>query len=103
MTGTPPISVVQDATTAQTIPAKLDAKYRSKTPIPGSEAALRRVIDGVRAGKPNYEEMTPSLAETIKQLIASTSAFKPYSQRYSTFDRALCPGDPRRRVAGARP
>jgi bla regulator protein BlaR1 len=64
-----------DATTAQTMLAELDAKYRNQTPTPGSEAALRRVIDGVLAGTPNYNEMTPRLAERVKQSITSNTAF----------------------------
>ena len=67
-----------DATTAQTMLAELDAKYRNQTPTPGSEAALGRVLDGVLAGKPNYNEMTPRLAERVKQSITSNTDFKPY-------------------------
>ena len=67
-----------DATTAQTMLAELDAKYRNQTPTPASEAALRRVLDGVLAGTPNYNEMTPRLAERVKQSITSNTDFKPY-------------------------
>jgi bla regulator protein blaR1 len=65
-----------DATTAQTMLAELDAKYRNQTPTPGSEAALRRVLDGVLAGTPYYNEMTPRLAERVKQLITSNTDIK---------------------------
>jgi bla regulator protein blaR1 len=67
-----------DATTAQTMLAELDAKYRNQTPTPGSEAALRRVLDGVLAGTPNYNEMTPQLAESVKHSITSNTDFKHY-------------------------
>jgi bla regulator protein blaR1 len=67
-----------DATAAQTMLAEFDAKYRNQTPTPGSEAALRRVLDGVLAGTPNYNELTPSLAELVKQSITSNTDFQPY-------------------------
>ena len=38
----------------------------SQTPTPGSEAALRRLSDGIASGKPNYDEMGPMLAEAAK-------------------------------------
>jgi hypothetical protein len=68
-----------DARVAETILAATEAKYRNRTPTPGSEAALRRVIDGVLSGEPNYTEMTPWFAEWFKQQIASTPMFRPYA------------------------
>jgi hypothetical protein len=55
-----------DASAAQQITVDNKAKYESRTPTPGSEAALRRMIDGVRAGKPNYDEMAPWFADLVK-------------------------------------
>jgi bla regulator protein blaR1 len=55
-----------DASVAQTIMANNEARYRRQTPRPGSETALRRFIDGVLAGKPNYDEMTPWLVDHIQ-------------------------------------
>src|ERR1700724_519084 len=40
-----------DAAVARQIMAEVKARIRSQTPTPGSEAALRRMIDGVRAGR----------------------------------------------------
>ena len=34
--------------------------------MPGSEAVMRRYIDGVLAGKPDYDEMTPWFAELVR-------------------------------------
>jgi bla regulator protein blaR1 len=56
-----------DASTAQQILADNDVKARSQTPTPGSEAALRRLIDAIRAGKPNYDEMAPWFAELVRE------------------------------------
>ena len=55
-----------DAATADAINANNDLRAKSQTPTPGSEAALRRLIDGILAGKPNYDEMTPWYAELIR-------------------------------------
>jgi hypothetical protein len=33
----------------------------------GTEAALRRLIDGIISGKPNYDEMSAALAEATRQ------------------------------------
>jgi len=41
------------------------AKFQNQTPNPGSAAMLRRVIDGIVAGKPNLQEMNPQLAAAI--------------------------------------
>jgi DNA-binding winged helix-turn-helix (wHTH) protein len=55
-----------DASAAKQIMADIKAKYESRTPTAGSEAALRRMIDGVRAGKPNYDEMAPWFADLVR-------------------------------------
>jgi hypothetical protein len=61
-----------DAETAQQILANNKAKFQSQTPTPGSEAALRRLIDSLRMGKCNYDEMAPwnakLCAETLSDL-----------------------------------
>jgi hypothetical protein len=55
-----------DTAVARQIAANLSARIQSQTPAVGSEAALRRLIEGIRAGKPNYEEMTPELADATR-------------------------------------
>jgi len=47
-----------DTLTAQQILADKRAKFQSQTPTAGSGAALRRMIDGLRIGRPNFDEMT---------------------------------------------
>jgi bla regulator protein BlaR1 len=54
-----------DAATAEALRTAMEAKVQHQTPNPGSEAMLRRVIDGVVAGKPNLQEMNPQLAAAI--------------------------------------
>ena len=48
----------------------MPAKIQSQSPTPGSEAALRRLIAGIGAGKPNYGEMTPELADVTRQQLS---------------------------------
>jgi hypothetical protein len=50
-----------DAATAQQIASKRAEKLKSQSPTPGNEAALRRLVDGLVGGKPNYDEMSPEL------------------------------------------
>ena len=56
-----------DAAVAQQIQADLAAKIASQAPFPGSEAALRRLSDGIASGKPNYDEMGPVLSDAVKK------------------------------------
>ena len=42
-------------------------RFKDQTAAPGSEAALRRLIDELRSGKPNYELMSAGLAEATRQ------------------------------------
>ena len=58
-----------DATVARQIASRAEERMKSQTPSPGTEAALRRLIDGIVSGNPNYDEMGAMLAEaTRKQL-----------------------------------
>jgi CubicO group peptidase (beta-lactamase class C family) len=45
-----------------------EKRFKEQKATPGTEAALRRLIEAVAAGKPNYDEMTPKFAETIRPL-----------------------------------
>jgi DNA-binding transcriptional MerR regulator len=55
-----------DAATADGIRAGLAARISSNSPVPGSEAALRRLIDGMRNGTVDYSEMTSTFAATVR-------------------------------------
>jgi DNA-binding transcriptional MerR regulator len=56
-----------DATTAEQLMAKLSERVQSQKPLPGSEAALRRLVEGVQAGNPPYEEMSAQLGQLIRK------------------------------------
>jgi beta-lactamase regulating signal transducer with metallopeptidase domain len=57
---------------AERIKAILAARAKSQTQTPGSEAALRRVIEGMATGNPNYAEMIPSLASVVKKQLPTS-------------------------------
>ncbi len=63
-----------DAAVAQQIAADAAAKVQSQTATPGSEAALRRLIDGIRTGKPNFSEMSPDLAKVTREQLPQLEA-----------------------------
>jgi CubicO group peptidase (beta-lactamase class C family) len=50
--------------------AKADAiakRFKEQLPAPGSEAALRRAIDELQRGQPDYSQMSPAFAEVTRQ------------------------------------
>ena len=55
-----------DAATAQRIVGKTTEKVKSQSSSPGTEAALGRLIDGIISGKPDYDEMSPAMAEATR-------------------------------------
>ena len=36
-------------------------------PAPGAESSMRRLIEGIRNGTPNYDEMSPLMAQAVRQ------------------------------------
>jgi CubicO group peptidase (beta-lactamase class C family) len=42
-------------------------RFKDQTAAPGSEAALRRMIEELQTGNPNYDLMTPGLADATRQ------------------------------------
>ncbi|RED42468.1 uncharacterized protein DUF3471 [Rhodopseudomonas thermotolerans] len=63
-----------DAAEARRIEDRITARLKSGRPSPGTEAALRRLIEGLRTGEPRYDEMTPALAEATRQQLATLHA-----------------------------
>jgi beta-lactamase regulating signal transducer with metallopeptidase domain len=43
-------------------------------PNPGTEASLRRYIESIQRGQPNYDEMGPQLAQAVRNQLADTQA-----------------------------
>jgi CubicO group peptidase (beta-lactamase class C family) len=59
-----------DAKKANEAAAAFEKRFKDQTPAPGSEAAVRRMIDGIRSGKPNYDLMSPGLADATRQQLS---------------------------------
>jgi len=55
-----------DIATAEQLKAKLSERIQSQKPLPGSEAALRRLVEGIQAGNPPYEEMSSQLEQVVR-------------------------------------
>lgn len=47
--------------------AATDRRFKSQTAAPGSEAAVRRMLNELLTGKPNYDLMSSGLAEATRQ------------------------------------
>ena len=56
---------IDDGTAAQ-MKADLDARVAAGVPTAGTEAALRKMIQSTASGSPNYDEMTPELANVVR-------------------------------------
>ncbi|NRP70672.1 Mercuric resistance operon regulatory protein [Ensifer psoraleae] len=52
----------------------LEKRVRDKVPLPGSEALLRRLIDEHQRGEPDYDRMSPPLAELAREQAATIEA-----------------------------
>lgn len=52
---------------AQRAQAALDTKIQTQAATPGSDAALKRMLESARLGNPNYNEMSPALANVVRQ------------------------------------
>ena len=56
------------------IQADIDARFKAQVGTPDSEAALRRLIEELRSGQPNYELMSPGLARETRRQVAQHEA-----------------------------
>jgi hypothetical protein len=50
--------------------AELEKRYAAQAPPPGEETALRRMISEMAAGKPDYDTMTPIVANQVRPIMA---------------------------------
>jgi hypothetical protein len=67
-----------EAGTAQELAARLAARIESNKPLPGSETALRQLIEGLRAGQPDYTAMSPGFAQLVQRRLAQLHALASY-------------------------
>lgn len=54
--------------------AASDQRFKDQTPAPGTEAATRRMIEELRVGKPNYDLLSPGLADATRQQLPNLQA-----------------------------
>jgi hypothetical protein len=60
-----------DSARVQDIQGEIADRYRNQVAAPGSERALRRLIEGIQSGSPNYSEMSPQLAGGTRTMLES--------------------------------
>jgi bla regulator protein BlaR1 len=58
-----------DLARAQAIQGEIAERYGRQVAAPGSEQALRRLIEGIESGSPNYSEMSPQLAGGTRTML----------------------------------
>jgi hypothetical protein len=61
-----------DEADAKKIETAREARIANKAPSPGTEESLRRFIDSMQRGQPNYDEMTPPLAAANRSQVFRT-------------------------------
>ena len=54
--------------------AALAKRIKEQKPAPGGEAALRKMIEGLRLGKPDYSTMSAGLADATRQQLTGIQA-----------------------------
>jgi DNA-binding transcriptional MerR regulator len=67
-----------DVATAEALKAKLVERIQSQKALPGSEASLRRFLEGIETGNPPYEEMTSQLAQLVRSQLALLQPLAEY-------------------------
>jgi hypothetical protein len=67
--------------------AAFDKRFKDQTAAPGSEAAVRRMIGELRAGKPNYDLMSPGLANLTRQQLPQIQSMMTEKGAFSVLMR----------------
>ena len=77
------------------IQADIDRRVKAQVASPGSETALRRLIEELRVGKPNYDLMSPALArETRRQLTEEQASIAKLGALKSLTFKGVGPAGP---------
>ena len=58
-------------------------RFKDQTAAPGSEAALRKMIEDLRVGKPDYDHMSAGLAAATRQQLPQLQSMISRSARCS--------------------
>jgi DNA-binding transcriptional MerR regulator len=67
-----------DVTTAEQLMARLIERIQSQKPLAGSEAALRRLVEGIQAGNPPYQEMSSQMDQVIRLQLPLLQSLEEY-------------------------
>ena len=71
----------------------IEKRFKEQAAVPGSEAALRRLIEGLATGKPRYDELSPELAQiTREQLPALQKSIVGFGPLQSVSFKGVAPG-----------
>jgi hypothetical protein len=86
---------LDDAEAAKVTDAAIafDKRFKDQTAAPGSEAAVRHAIEGLQSGKPDYDRMSPGLADaTRRQLPQIQATFAGMGALQSVIFKGVGPG-----------
>jgi hypothetical protein len=73
--------------------ADFDRRFKEQKPAAGSEAAVKHMVEGLIAGKPDYDMMSPGLANaTRQQLTGLQSTFAGFGALQSITFKSVGPG-----------
>ena len=75
-----------DATAAKQLMAKLSERIQCQKPLPGSEAALRRLVEGIQAGNPPYEEMSSQMEQLVRMQLPLLQPLAEYLGAYRSIE-----------------
>jgi hypothetical protein len=64
-----------DKKAAERLITTLERRIKNNLPEAGTEKALRRFIDGITSGNPNYDEMASEQAQAIRDQLSSLQPF----------------------------
>jgi DNA-binding transcriptional MerR regulator len=67
-----------DAPALAEMQSQLAAKIQRQLPTPGSEAALRRMLEGIAVGMPNYDEMSAAFAQVMRQQLPQLQSINKF-------------------------
>ena len=65
-----------DADTGRQIESELASRIQNSTPAPGTETALREVLEWEVTGAPDYNTLAPGIAELIRKDIGEAQKFR---------------------------
>jgi DNA-binding transcriptional MerR regulator len=75
-----------DPATAEQVRARLAQRIENQKPLPGSEEAVRRLLEGMISGQPDYSVMHPALAYIARQQMSRLHTTAAYLGELKSID-----------------